>query len=54
MQIGKRNTPGCGARGIGAPPLISTNFVTLRALCLPNAAANAHLKERKQVIASRC
>lgn len=43
IQTGRENTPGCGASGIGAPPLISTIFVTRRARRRPNAAANAHL-----------
>ena len=44
IQDGSENTPGWGAKGTGAPPLISTSLDTRRALRLPRAAAKAHLE----------
>ena len=45
---GSENTPGWGAKGIGAPPLIKTSFDTRLALRRPSTAANAHLKHGKE------
>lgn len=47
--MGNENTPGWGARGIGAPPLISTSLVTRLARRRPSETAKAHLKVNLQL-----
>ena len=43
IHRGRVKTPGCGQRGVGLPPLISTSFVTRRDLCRASTAAKEHL-----------
>jgi hypothetical protein len=47
IHRGKENTPGCGARGTGPPPLTMISLVTRLALCLAKTVANAQLLKRK-------
>jgi hypothetical protein len=44
IQTGREKMPGCGARGVGPPPLISTSFVTRRGLIRAITVAKQDLK----------
>ena len=43
MQVGREKTPGCGARGVGAPPLMSTSLDMRRERRLASTTAKEHL-----------